>query len=218
MLTITRSLTTLTAGDLMSRDVVQISQHMSLREAARLLLRHEISGAPVVDAQGACIGILSTTDLLHWIQKETVDVPQEGGQRPRSCFFQLQYRAPGGQDRVLCTLPASVCPIQRPERCADGSERIFCNQPHGVLTDWQVVTVEELPNEEARNFMTPDPVTVAPDTPLADLARLMVDAHIHRLIVADAQRRVVGIVSSTDTLASVAHAGYAPLGAAGGLI
>jgi CBS domain-containing protein len=54
--------------------------------------------------------------------------------------------------------------------------------------------------------MTPDPVTVAPATPLGELARLMVNAHIHRLIVAGEDRRPVGIVSSTDILAAVARA------------
>jgi CBS-domain-containing membrane protein len=34
----------------------------------------------------------------------------------------------------------------------------------------------------------------------------MVDAHIHRLIVAGAHRRPIGIVSSTDLLAAVACA------------
>jgi CBS-domain-containing membrane protein len=217
MLTSTRPLTALTASDLMSRDVVQVSQGMPLRVAAQLLLQHEIGGAPVVDAQGTCVGVFSTTDLLRWLHKENGGRHKEGLQRALSCFFQLKYREPGGEERVLCTLPAGVCPVQRREQCAD-AQRIFCSQPHGVLSDWQVVTVEELPTEEVRHFMTPDPVMVTPDTPIADLARWMVDAHIHRVIVVDAQRRPIGIVSSTDILASVAHAGYDPLAEAGSLI
>lgn len=35
---------------------------------------------------------------------------------------------------------------------------------------------------------------------------MMVDVHIHRLIVAGEDRRPVGIVSSTDVLAAVARA------------
>ena len=52
--------------------------------------------------------------------------------------------------------------------------------------------------------MTPDPVTVKPETSILALARMMVDAHIHRVIVVDKERRPIGIVSSTDLLAALA--------------
>lgn len=45
-----------TAGDLMTREVVTLTQDMSLRAAARLLSQARISGAPVIDAQGAVSG------------------------------------------------------------------------------------------------------------------------------------------------------------------
>src|ERR1700676_2458963 len=55
----------LTANDLMSRDVVMIPQQMSLRAAAHLLAQAQISGAPVVDEAGCCLGVLSSTDFLR---------------------------------------------------------------------------------------------------------------------------------------------------------
>ena len=51
-----------------------------------------------------------------------------------------------------------------------------------------------------------DIVTVGPQTPLSKLARTMIDAHIHRVIVVDEERRPIGVVSSTDVLAAVAYA------------
>jgi CBS domain-containing protein len=65
---------------------------------------------------------------------------------------------------------------------------------------------EILPKDAVSRYMTADPVMVAPATPIDQVARMMVDAHIHRVIVADAERRPVGIVSSTDILAAVAYA------------
>lgn len=41
---------------------------------------------------------------------------------------------------------------------------------------------------------------------MSELARMMTDAHLHRLVVVDAQGRPVGIVSSTDVLAALASA------------
>jgi CBS domain-containing protein len=49
-------------------------------------------------------------------------------------------------------------------------------------------------------------VTVAPDTPIGDLAQKMVDHHIHRVVVVVDQNRPGGIVTSTDVLAAVADA------------
>jgi CBS-domain-containing membrane protein len=63
-----KSLASLTAADLMSRDVVLVPQEMSLQGAAHLLSRAHVSGAPVVDKSGRCIGVLSTTDFLHWVE------------------------------------------------------------------------------------------------------------------------------------------------------
>ena len=68
MLTIDQSLRTLTAADLMKHPVVTIPQDMSLRGAAQLLQKEQISGAPVVDPEGNCVGVLSTTDLLKWAE------------------------------------------------------------------------------------------------------------------------------------------------------
>src|SRR5262245_32059376 len=48
--------------DIMNRAVVTLSPDMTLAEAAARLERHEITGAPVVQA-GRVVGVLTTTDL-----------------------------------------------------------------------------------------------------------------------------------------------------------
>lgn len=86
-----------------------------------------------------------------------------------------------------------------------GEEMLVCSQPHCVLVDWQIVNMEKLSSDEVRQFMTPDPVTVEPATAIAVVAQMMVDGHIHRVIVVDEERKPVGLVSSTDILAAVAR-------------
>jgi len=71
---------------------------------------------------------------------------------------------------------------------------------------WQMVDEAALPHDTVAAYMTPDPVTTAPGASVGELARMMLDAHIHRVIVTDRQRRPVGIVSSMDILAAVAQA------------
>jgi CBS domain-containing protein len=72
------------------------------------------------------------------------------------------------------------------------------------MADWQVVEVEKPPQDEVRQFMTTVPVTVTPAISIRDVARIMIDAHVHRVIVVDDDQRPIGIVSSTDLLAVLA--------------
>src|SRR5205807_833547 len=50
------------------RAVLVIPREMSLRGAARLLSRTHVSGAPVVDHDGHCVGVLSSTDFVHFVE------------------------------------------------------------------------------------------------------------------------------------------------------
>jgi CBS-domain-containing membrane protein len=148
-----KPLTALTAEDLMSREVITVPTGMSLRGAALLLTRAHVSGAPVVDERGQCVGVLSTSDFLKLA----------GGAAPHS------------------------------------THRTSC-----VCAEWQVMELSNVPEDVVQHYMTPDPVTIPPETVLPELARCMLDAHIHRVIVVDSQRRPLGVVSSTDVLAAVA--------------
>jgi CBS domain-containing protein len=161
MLTATTPLLELTVRDLMSHDVVVIPLAMPLRAAAGLLSRAQISGAPVVDAAGRCVGILSAQDFMRWTEKGM------GAARTH---------------RAGAAGPGSVGPIP---------------------------DAAELPEEAVAAFMTADPVTVAADALIGELARMMLDAHIHRIVVVTEENRPLGLVSSTDILAAVARAAAA---------
>lgn len=60
----------LTAADLMTTPVITIAQETPLRQVAHLLTSDRISGAPVVDSEGRCIGVLSSSDFVTWADKE----------------------------------------------------------------------------------------------------------------------------------------------------
>jgi CBS domain-containing protein len=155
MNTCCKALTALTAEDVMSRNLLTVPHRMSLRAAACMLSRADITGAPVVDDTGRCVGVISSVDFLHFAQ----------GGRP---------------------------PSPRPAH-------------ESVSTAWQMVEIEQVPAEEVSAFMTKDPVMTGPGTTVVELARTMLEAHIHRVIVVDADKRPVGVVSSTDVVAAVAR-------------
>jgi CBS domain-containing protein len=138
-----------------------IPREMSLQGAARMLTRAGVSGAPVVDDQGHCIGVLSATDFMHWVEAD------------------------------------------RPVPHVRGAAEPMCSA-------WQIPAAAQITDCTVEHFMTADPVMVESRTPIAEMARMMIDARIHRLIVVHSMtRQPIGVVSSTDVLAALARAGSA---------
>ncbi len=51
-------------SDYMARELITLSPDMEINHAMNLLLDHRISGAPVLDANGDLVGVLSKKDCL----------------------------------------------------------------------------------------------------------------------------------------------------------
>lgn len=196
-------LLSLTAGDLMTRDLKTISAGMPLREAAQELARLGVHGAPVVDAVGQCVGILSVSDLARWTRQPA----EPAAPPPRVCSFQKLIRDPGGHEAVACMLSPGVCPLQRLSERPDGRLIVTCADPRGVCTDWQVVDVDSLPADSVANYMTTEVVALSADTPIHRVATLLVNHSIHRVIVVDPQKRPIGVVTTYDILTALARVG-----------
>jgi len=148
-----KPLWSLTAADLMSGNLVIVPQDMPLQGAARMLSRAQVSGAPVVDPNGRCIGVISAMDFLHCVEKGNTTVA------PTDCFCQ----------------------------------------------SWQICESEHLPKDAVRYFMTSNPVMATANAGIGELSQMMLDAHIHRVVVVDMKERPIGIISSTDVLAAIAR-------------
>lgn len=58
-------LISLQVRDIMARDVVTIPANSTMSEAADKLRNHSVTGAPVTDELGRCIGVLSGTDFVQ---------------------------------------------------------------------------------------------------------------------------------------------------------
>jgi acetoin utilization protein AcuB len=53
-----------TVGDIMTMEVITVTENTTIEEAARLLLEHKINGLPVISEVGRLIGIITTSDIL----------------------------------------------------------------------------------------------------------------------------------------------------------
>lgn len=60
-----------TVRDIMTPDPISVRQDELLAHAAHLMEEHEVSGLPVVDADGSLVGMLSLTDMMRarWTQE-----------------------------------------------------------------------------------------------------------------------------------------------------
>ena len=64
-------LSRLTVGEVMTTGVISVSPHRSARDAAQLMVDHQIGALPVEDA-GRLVGIVTETDMLKaFIRMET---------------------------------------------------------------------------------------------------------------------------------------------------
>lgn len=52
------------AEDIMTEEVITVNQNDTIKEVARLLSDNEISGLPVVNNEGALVGIITEQDLI----------------------------------------------------------------------------------------------------------------------------------------------------------
>lgn len=145
----------LTAADVMTRDVIQVAPDTPVRAIAQLLFERHISAAPVVDAEGRLVGVVSEGDLMR--HAEAV-----GELGPRSWWLRLF----GERDQMVEDYVKT----------------------HG---------------RTATDVMTKDPVTVAPDASLAEVARLLEKRRIKRVPVVE-DSRLVGIVSRSNLLQGLA--------------
>jgi len=86
-------LQSLLIADVMSKAIVQVSSSQTMSEAAEVFMKNNVSAAPVVNEQGRCVGILSSTDFMkreckcqsedsslltmdnHRLVQETIDEP-----------------------------------------------------------------------------------------------------------------------------------------------
>ena len=91
-------------------------------------------------------------------------------------------------------------------RQADDSGRIG-ERAWGIVTDVDLMRVADEADRTAAHVATPDVVTVSPDTPLRDAARLMAHNRISHLVVVDeATQQPVGMLSSLDIAGNLAWA------------
>lgn len=119
----------------MSTDVVAVSEDTPIKDAARLMFRHRVSGLPVCDEESCLVGIITEADFLRLeVAKQVADHVQ--------------------------------------------------------------------PVETVGQVMSRGVVTIGPNEPIAEAAKVMVIQGVKRLPVVDDESRMLGILSRLDVVAA----------------
>jgi CBS domain-containing protein len=153
-------LRTLRVADVVERHIVTVSANETMAAAAATLLGSGISGAPVVDETGRCVGILSAGDFVR-------------------------REATRGDE-------SSCVGTRRAEPAADAA------QP--------TLPLDELGAQLVSAHMTQAVQPISAEATLAQAARVMCAAHVHRLPVLDAGGVPVGMLTALDIVAALANA------------
>jgi CBS domain-containing protein len=159
------------ARDIMTREVACLSASNRLTDAVNLFLRDQITGAPVVDEDGVCIGVLSATDIVNFEEKREKEAA-----------------------------PSRTAP-QRPFDSWAWCEDWCCKFRRASTENPSKL------EDPVSLYMTRDVVSVTESTPLGVVLRMMIDAHVHRVLVLDSGGHLRGIVTTMDVLAAAVRAG-----------
>jgi CBS domain-containing protein len=105
-------------------------------------------------------------------------------------------------------LPMVVVWIDRADRVARMRPQLEAMSGAGLIVSFPVAVgarprplLDHFPHDlRVRHVMTPDVLTVQPDTPLDEVAELFLQSGVRTIPVVDGARRVVGIISDGDLL------------------
>ncbi|WP_046862899.1 CBS domain-containing protein [Microvirga massiliensis] len=94
------------AADIMTRDVITLTPDLPVRRAAEILLEHGISAAPVTEAGGRLVGIVSEGDLIRRVEI--------GTERRRPWFLQMLVSDASKAQNYIKSHAARVADLMTP--------------------------------------------------------------------------------------------------------
>lgn len=117
----------LTARDIMTREVITITDDSTVKELARLLAIHQISGVPVIDDKGRLVGVVTESDLIF--QTKKLHIP------------------------TVITILDSVFYLENPDKMGDEMKKMVGAKVKDILTGSPLTVNEDTPLDEIATMM-----------------------------------------------------------------
>ncbi|OGS42955.1 MAG: hypothetical protein A3K67_03325 [Euryarchaeota archaeon RBG_16_62_10] len=210
------------------RDIQTIGANASVKDAARLMVEHELSHLPVVE-KGKLVGILTPTDLLIVVEKDNPQVSVED--IVRSPCIPIYHGAP--LTVALATFRAAkvyALPVLDDDAKLVGiiTDRDIFNQTivdsgvvmsdlgisddednwtweglRNVMKLWYEVSRVDLPKITVKEIMVKNPMTVFRKTLVGDAARIMRKNDFGQLPVRDSKDNLVAMIYDIDVVSTL---------------
>jgi CBS domain-containing protein len=177
----------ITAADLMNPKVLAVRDDLTLRDLAAFLIRNQITGAPVEDAAGRMVGVVSLVDIA-----ETVLAARDGSEGQAESAGEEGSEPAAEEADEAAAGEAGEEGVEEPGR--HSRLRVTSVSPRGEPTP-EGSTLRRL----VRDIMTPAVDSVPEDATVSEVASRMLDSQVHRLLVTR-EGRPVGIVTTSDLL------------------
>ena len=201
--------------DVMTRKPASVSEDAALAQAVHLMTERRIKRLPVVDHEGKLVGILSRWYVLRAVGEtfpRDLGPDPTGGTTVRDL---MRSEAPTVQttDPIEAVLDAVMSTRLNRAVVVDRERRVV-----GVLSDADIMRAVDpaahpglvgalmgrrgtVPTDQkAIEFVAGMPAAVAPDTSIAEAARIMTESGHKVLCVVDDERRLLGILDRADLL------------------
>lgn len=217
----------LTARDVMTSPARTLNIKTTVRDALRLMARSDIKRLPVVADDGSLMGIVSRADVLRAMGHASAvagrldvlpaslrglardvmhrDVPTAGPDTPLADILELIVASP--LRRVV--IVDGEGRIQGIVHDRDLLDRVAREQSPGLLASLIAVLSRRDASATglrgaAREVMTADVITVPPDMPLSEVVQTLTEHKIKRIVVADENGRLLGMIDRDAVLKELA--------------
>lgn len=97
----------LTAKDIMTKNVVTVTDDTSLEKLSSLLIANEISGVPVLDSAGGLYGIVTENDLIR--QNKRLHIPTVVSFLDAAIYLESSKKFEAEVKRVTATKVGEIC-------------------------------------------------------------------------------------------------------------
>lgn len=190
---------------IMTKKVVTISDHQSLPLASALMIARGIHHLPVVDGDGALIGLVSHRDILSAEISAAQTMPNEDRDAIESTVPISRFMTRG-----ICSVSPETPALEAVERMLN--ERLGClpvvdrdGRLCGIVTERDALRLAirwfATRGVQVGSLMTRGLVTAGPDSSVNKAKSQMEEEGIRHLPIVDAEGTLLGITSERDLLA-----------------
>jgi CBS domain-containing protein len=175
-----------TAGDIMATRLTTVSPQTDVATAIGMLVKHNVSGMPVLDEQGQYLGVFSEKSCLRALTQTAAALQQNGDPVARASDFMVTrlFRLTP-QEHVFDAIGALLKHRVSGAPVVDTDGLLL-----GVFSEKDSMSVlikaayEQLPGADVSAFMNPDRGRfISEDTDLLTIAKMFVDSSYRRLAV-----------------------------------